>query len=162
MIDVLKIHSKSLRYTIGKLTETWKTRISYDSSVGSRNTAWNGSNYGVISGPYFPVFGQNTEIYLRKYGPEITPYLDTFHAVKRTQTLTKIYDETIFISCCWFYICLKRIYFATLSNDCFWNMKMIFLTTIIYMTTRDAFTATKIRSRIGLKRYLMNRSSFPD
>ena len=33
--------------------------------------------YGVISGPYFPIFSPNTE----KYGPEITPYLDTFHAV---------------------------------------------------------------------------------
>ena len=33
--------------------------------------------YGVISGPYFSVFGLNTG----KYGPEITPYLDTFHAV---------------------------------------------------------------------------------
>ena len=32
---------------------------------------------GVISGPYFPVFGLNT----RKYGPEITPYLDNFHTV---------------------------------------------------------------------------------
>ena len=31
------------------------------------------SKYGLISGPYFPAFG--------KYGPEITPYLDTFHAV---------------------------------------------------------------------------------
>ena len=49
------------------------------------------SKYGIISGPYFPVFGLNTEIYgmnlriqseYRKYGPEITPYLDTFHAVK--------------------------------------------------------------------------------
>ena len=28
------------------------------------------SKYGVICGPYFPVFGS-----------EITPYLDTFHAV---------------------------------------------------------------------------------
>ena len=42
--------------------------------------------YGVISGPYFPVFGLNTEIYIfspntGKYGPGITPYLDTFHAV---------------------------------------------------------------------------------
>ena len=36
------------------------------------------SKYGVISGPYFPIFGLNTG----KYGPEITPYLDTFHAVK--------------------------------------------------------------------------------
>ena len=31
----------------------------------------------VISGPYFPVFGLNTE----EYGPEKTPYLDNFHAV---------------------------------------------------------------------------------
>ena len=36
------------------------------------------SKYGVTSGPYFPVFGLN----IGKYGPEITPYLDTFHAVK--------------------------------------------------------------------------------
>ena len=35
------------------------------------------SKYGGISGPYFPVFGLSTG----KYGPEITPYLDTFHAV---------------------------------------------------------------------------------
>ena len=34
-------------------------------------------NYGVISGPYFPVFNPNTG----KYEPEITPYLDTFHTV---------------------------------------------------------------------------------
>ena len=32
---------------------------------------------GVISGPYFPVFSPNTG----KYEPEITTYLDTFHAV---------------------------------------------------------------------------------
>ena len=30
-----------------------------------------------FSGPYFPVFSPNTG----KYAPEITPYLDTFHAV---------------------------------------------------------------------------------
>ena len=35
----------------------------------------------VISGPYFPVFSPNTG----KYGPEITPYLDTFHAVDLTK-----------------------------------------------------------------------------
>ena len=40
-------------------------------------TAWKVSKYGVISGPYFPVFGLNTG----KYGPEITLYLDTLHAV---------------------------------------------------------------------------------
>ena len=35
------------------------------------------SKYGVISGPYFPIFRLNTG----KYGPEITPYWDTFHVV---------------------------------------------------------------------------------
>ena len=43
-----------------------------------------------ISRPYFPVFGLIKEIHsvnlriqsdYRKIGPEITPYLDTFHAV---------------------------------------------------------------------------------
>ena len=53
-------------------------------------TARKVSKYGFISGPYFPVFGLNTERYdlsvfspnIGKYGPEITPYLDTFHAVR--------------------------------------------------------------------------------
>ena len=35
------------------------------------------SKYGVISGTYFPVFIPNTG----KYRPEISPYLDNFHAV---------------------------------------------------------------------------------
>ena len=39
------------------------------------------SKCGVISGPYFPLFGLNTG----KYGPEITPYLDIFHAVQNKE-----------------------------------------------------------------------------
>ena len=35
------------------------------------------SKYRVISGPHFPEFSPNKG----KYGPEITLYLDTFHAV---------------------------------------------------------------------------------
>ena len=42
------------------------------------STVWKVSKYGVISGPYFPVFSPNT----RKYGPEIAPYFDTFRAVQ--------------------------------------------------------------------------------
>ena len=41
-------------------------------------TAKKMSKYGVISGPYFPVFSPNAG----RYGPEITPYLDTFQAVR--------------------------------------------------------------------------------
>ena len=44
------------------------------------------SKYGNISGPYFPAFGLNTYLSIfspnvGKYGPEITPYFDTLHAV---------------------------------------------------------------------------------
>ena len=42
------------------------------------------SKYGVISGPYFPVFGLNTG----KHRPEITLYLDTFQAVHANQSLS--------------------------------------------------------------------------
>ena len=35
------------------------------------------SEYEVFSGLYFPIFGLKTG----KYGPEMTLYLDTFHAV---------------------------------------------------------------------------------
>ena len=46
--------------------------------------------YGVFSGPHFPVFGLNTEIYginlrvqpeYRKIRTRKSPYFDTFHAV---------------------------------------------------------------------------------
>ena len=54
-------------------------------------TAWKVSKYGVISGPYFPVFGLNTDFVFKpntgKYGPGITPYLDTFHAVLSNQRI---------------------------------------------------------------------------
>ena len=48
-----------------------------------------------FSGPYFPVFGLNTEICgvisafspnTGKYGSEKTPYLDTFHTLPTLQT----------------------------------------------------------------------------
>ena len=39
-----------------------------------------------FSGPYFPAFGLNTG----KYGPEKTPYLDTFHAVFGKAKLTLV------------------------------------------------------------------------
>ena len=45
---------------------------------------WKVSKHGVLAGPYFPVFGLNTG----KYGPEKTPYLDTFYAVSAFLTVT--------------------------------------------------------------------------
>ena len=45
----------------------------------SQNTAWKVSKYGVFSAPN-----------AGKYGPEKTPYLDTFHAVKDMSKITKL------------------------------------------------------------------------
>ena len=47
----------------------WNTTCAYTFTWGMESyTAWKVSKYGVISGPYFPVFGLNTErysVYLR-------------------------------------------------------------------------------------------------
>ena len=42
-----------------------------------RFTAQKVSKYGAFPGLYFPIFGSN----MGKYGPEITPYLNSFQAV---------------------------------------------------------------------------------
>ena len=71
-------------------------------------TAWKVSKYGVFSGPYYPLFGLNTEIYsvnlriqskCRKYGAEKTPYLDTFHAVVvyKTKLLLAIVEDHLYL-----------------------------------------------------------------
>ena len=47
-------------------------------------TSWKVPKYGAISGPHLPAFGPNTAVFSTnagKYGPEITPRPDTFHAV---------------------------------------------------------------------------------
>ena len=47
-----------------------------------KGTALKVPKYKVLSGPYFPVFELDTG----KYGPEKTPYLDTFQAVRYTKS----------------------------------------------------------------------------
>ena len=53
-------------------------------------TAWKISKYGVISGPYFPAFS----LKIGKYEPEITSYLDTFHAVMLFSTVKNSVRKT--------------------------------------------------------------------
>ena len=78
------------------------------------------SKYGVISGPYFPAFGLNTEIYgvisvfspdTGKYRPKITPYLDTFHIVE-TINLVDLTFEAHFL-------------FGSVAGEMLDNVKMI-------------------------------------
>ena len=60
------------------------------------------SKYGVLSGPYFPVFGLNTG----KYGPEKTSYLDTFHAVSVNTTYIKKFQNSFSLSSgnCYYFV----------------------------------------------------------
>ena len=64
-----------------------------------RVIAWKMSKYGVFSVPHFPVLGLNTEIYwinacvqseYRKIRTRKTPYLDTFHAVRKETVMCTI------------------------------------------------------------------------
>ena len=57
-------------------------------------TAWKLSKYGVISGPYFSVFSPNAG----KYGPEVTPYLDTFHAVYSISVICRWKLKTLLLT----------------------------------------------------------------
>ena len=52
-------------------------------------TGWKISKYGVISGPYFPVFSPN----LGKFGAEKPPYLDTSCSAGRTAFLIPTYSN---------------------------------------------------------------------
>ena len=56
----------------------WPTSFKKAVLFAQNAIAWKVSKYGVVSGPYFPVFGVNTG----KYGPEKTLYSETFlHSV---------------------------------------------------------------------------------
>ena len=61
-----------------------------DFSTAAILTAWKESKYGVLSGPYFLVFGLNTG----KYRPGETPSSDTFHAVSISNNCQKVTSRT--------------------------------------------------------------------
>ena len=58
---------------------------SWSAKTVNSYTAWEMSKHRVFSGPYFLIFGLNT----RKYGPQKTPYLDTFLTVLKTINLVE-------------------------------------------------------------------------
>ena len=64
------------------------------------------TRYGVFSGTYFPVFGMNTG----KYGPEETPYLNTFHSVLFTVTCLYLFTLTYpYLRCLCYYTNLIKL-----------------------------------------------------
>ena len=61
-------------------------KINFCTCILNNCTVWKVSKYGVFSGLYFYVFSPNTE----KYGPEKMPYLDTFHTVNCSGTMSHL------------------------------------------------------------------------
>ena len=112
MYYLLKIYHQQIKFRI-PTNSFWKiayflTKIHVNLFICSKKfTAWKVSKYGVVSGTYFLVFLLNTERYYLsvfspntgKYGPEISPYLETFHAVISVivlQNMIRIYVFTKF------------------------------------------------------------------
>ena len=85
------------------------------------------------------------------YHPRSEDSLQSTHMINQGGFFGSLVTGFTFIS--------RDYYFRAPSDDCFCSVKNIFLATIMYMTKRDAFTAAKNPHRIGLKRFLMNRSS---
>ena len=73
----LGLESLSDRWWSRKLKLFIKSSKVCPLDIQLRTTALKVSRHGVISDSYFPEFSPNAG----KYGPDITPYLDTFHAV---------------------------------------------------------------------------------
>ena len=112
MYYLLKIYHQQIKFRIST-NSFWKiayflTKTHVNLFICSKKfTAWKVSKYGVVSGTYFLVFLLNTERYYLsvfspntgKYGPEISPYLETFHAVISVivlQNMIRIYVFTKF------------------------------------------------------------------
>ena len=85
------------------------------------------------------------------YHPRSEDSLQSTHMINQGGFFGSLVAGFAFIS--------RDYYFGTPSDDCFCNVKNVFLTAMIHMTTRDSFTAAKNLHIIGLKMYLMNRSS---
>ena len=96
-------------------------------------TAWKVYKNGVVSGPYFPVFGLNTG----KYGPAKAPYLDIFHAV-------------FFFSNYFFFETLK--YFIT---DYFLQVLSPIVLTILKKVLPSLLKKLNAKFEIQIKHYLL-------
>ena len=110
-------------------------------------TSWKVSKYGVISGPYFPVFGLN-------------PYLDTFHAVYAAPLGLEEYFEKQFLwsisgipdSTIWFivkfYTVFENMQFLhqeTYSQMFSWNLYALFRVAVSEIIAHSAVSTNKVQ-----------------
>ena len=74
------VNTSLSRANCKKKGKLWDSSLAFREVLAS--TEWKVSKYGVLSGPYFPVFSPGAG----KCRPEKTPYLDTFHALEYPST----------------------------------------------------------------------------
>ena len=98
------------------------------------------SEHGVFSGPYFSPVGLNMERYevfsrnAGNYGPEKTPYLDTFHAVIFASVfkMSNKKQHVIERSCISIYICDQILLFEKKSSStCKFNKSNVTYTCLL-------------------------------
>ena len=86
------------RYFPVNFTKFWRTPFSKE-HLRWLLTAWKVSKFGVFSGPYFPVFGLNAEIYFvnlriqSKYGKIRTRKNSVFEHVSRSDFLYVVFED---------------------------------------------------------------------
>ena len=97
------------------------------------------SKYGVFSGPYFPVFG-----------PEKTPYLDTFHAVIVIGKFSFYYFYDYNIS--------KKIIWHLLSNLLYFTqvllLKLVIFVPLLFHLKKDRLNTYSLTNTITFVKYL--------
>ena len=140
-------------------------------------TASKASKYGVFSGPYFPVFGLNTEINRvfspnrGKYGPENTPYFDTFYTVNPylflNLILTLFRFQNMFFLCMligplavaarvlWNRVCLSFHPFIHLSGRFLWIVSITFSN--FWHGARNPCEVVRDRARFSRKNFFVTK-----
>ena len=77
------------------------------------------------------------------YHPESEDSLQSTHMINQEGFFGSLVAGFVFIP--------RDYYFGAPSDNCFCNIKKVFLATIMYMTTGDAFMGAKYPHRIRLK-----------
>ena len=98
------MHSSIIRffeYWLGQVNKMLKNEVDVIFHRDLFKTAWKVSKYGVFPGPYFPVFGQNTKIYIvnlriqSEYGEIRTRKNSAFGHFKTCHTVQNVCQTSI-------------------------------------------------------------------
>ena len=104
--------------------------------------AWKVSKYGVVSGPYFPVFGLNTEI----YSIHLCIQSECRKIRTRNNSVFGHFSGSVFVQRRYqdYFICHRNLFWIVGMVNCFIGILKIYLCFYIFITTFNfilSFTA---------------------